>query len=142
VYTALLAVFLALISTSAIAKHAGNRGNDHESKGSPALVLDLTTGECEVQTLESDSEPPEGLRVLGTYGSKEKAEAAEASMAECKSGTSGHNAAAKAAEADCRDKAKKSDSNLVSLFSKLTSGATNHSIYVECMKGRGYDVKE
>ena len=141
-YTALLTVFLALISTLAIAKHAGKQDDDHESKGSPALFLDLTTGECEVQKLELGSEPPEGLRVLGTYGSKEQAEAAEASMAECKGGTSGHNAVAKAAEADCRDKAKKSDTNLLGLFSKLTSGATNHSIYVECMKGRGYDVKE
>ena len=141
-HTVLLAVFLALIAAPAIAKDAGKSSHVNEAKEPSALVIDLTTGECDVQTLAPGWEPPEGLRSLGTYGSPEEARAAKASMAECKSSSSGHDRAVKAAEADCRDKAKKSDTNLLGLISKLTSGATNHSIYVECMKGRGYDVKE
>ena len=139
-YAILLAVFLLLISTLAMAKHTGKGSNDHESKGPSALLVDLVTGECELLPLGISFEPPEGLKELGTYDSAEKAESAEANKTECK-GSSGHHGAAQADEADCRNEAKKSDSNLLRLFSKLTSGATNHSIYVECMKGRGYDVK-
>jgi hypothetical protein len=130
-------VVVLILATPALAKGHGDKMG--KTKDNYALLFNLVTGECQITKLGFQAEPPEGFRLLGNYESQKTADAAEVNSSECKASAGVHagDATAIRAEKDCNTEAQKSASTLLGLF----SGPSKHSIFVECMKRQGFDVK-
>jgi len=142
----LIAILFVLTLAPPVAAKERSKSQGDNPKPNYAVGIDSQTGECQIRKLGFQADAPEGFRLLSIYESQEKAEAAKTNTPECGIGANQNAAknegAVKAAEKDCHSRAQKSGSNLLGFFSNLTSGATEESTFVECMKKHGYETKK
>jgi hypothetical protein len=106
-----------------------------------SLILDLASGACRTR---DGSEADIGMKLLGTYDTRENAEKAQATFSECNAGSATKIDTRKLQEdeADCRKQAKSANSStLKGLLIGLTEGSATDT-YWRCMKAYGYQPKE